>query len=86
MTDKEIIIDGVNVNKCAYYEHDGVLTCNDYESCEDNPNCYFKQLKHKEQALDEIEKYCKKQNLKYDTTACYILGVIGEMKGLMDAR
>ena len=36
--------------------------------------------------LDEIEEYCKEQNLKYDTTACYILGVIGEMKGVNNDR
>lgn len=38
------------------------------------------------QALDEIEEFCKKQNLKYDATACYILGVIGEMKGVNNDR
>lgn len=46
-----------------------------------------KQLKRKEQecekykqALDEIKEYCKEQNLKYDVTACYILGTIHELK------
>ena len=32
------------------------------------------------QALDEIKEYCKEQNLKYDVTACYILGTIHELK------
>lgn len=33
-----------------------------------------------EQALDEIENYCDEQNLKYDTTACDILGIINRLK------
>lgn len=52
---KEIIIDGVDVSKCIQYEHDEVLTCSDYEPCEDNPYCYFKQLKRAEQKLKRIE-------------------------------
>ncbi len=38
------------------------------------------------QALDEIEEFCKEQNLKYDATACYILGIIGEMKVINNDR
>lgn len=32
------------------------------------------------QALDEIEKYCKECNLKFDYTACAILGFINEAR------
>ena len=32
-------------------------------------------------ALDEIEEYCKEQNLKYDMTACMILDIIHKVKG-----
>lgn len=69
MTDKEIIIDGIDVSKCNWcdFEPNAEPYCriNDGEdlSCEDNPNCNFKNLKRKEQecknykqALDEIEK------------------------------
>ena len=58
MTDKEqIMIDGVNVSGCKFFEpkaqvmqcHRGALT----QRCKAN-NCYFKQLKRKEQ---ECEKY-----------------------------
>lgn len=31
-------------------------------------------------ALEEIEEYCKEQNLKYDTTACIILDIINKVK------
>lgn len=60
MTDKEIIIDGVNVAGCGYFEpylgngdcmiqglgiNESILYCD----CKDNPNCYYKQSKRKEQ-------------------------------------
>ena len=67
MTDKPIIIDGVDVSGCKYFD-----CCNKeckaeyyimhgyeivkYDSCIDNPNCYYKQLIRKErecqQAMD----------------------------------
>lgn len=60
MADKEqIIIDGVDVSGCAYfdYENEGTRECDAYSNeCEAN-NCYFKQLKRKEQE-------CKKLNNK----------------------
>ena len=34
--------------------------------CSDNSNCYYKQLKTKEQALDEIEKYLDAQQKYFD--------------------
>lgn len=63
MTDKElIIIDSVNVSKCKWFEYQrqaGVEGDNfknicynrkfKSEFCKDNPNCYYKQLKLKEQ-------------------------------------
>lgn len=62
MTDKEIIIDGVDVSECKYLPY-----CEDKQgNCGNNPNCYFKQLKRKEQecekyeqTLFEIKIYCK---------------------------
>lgn len=39
----------------------------------------LKNNKYK-QALDEIEKYCKECNLKFDYTACDILGFINKLK------
>lgn len=60
MKDKEIIIDGVDVSKCNWcdFEPDAepYRRINDGEdlSCEDNPNCYFKQLKRKEQECEKL--------------------------------
>lgn len=63
MTDKEqIIIDGVDVSKCCWcdIEEDATPYCeiNDGEdlSCEDNPNCYFKQLARKTQECEELKE------------------------------
>ena len=58
MTDKQIIIDGVDVSECENLMQGIVLfgcmedrkTC----SCMNNPNCLYKQLKRKEQ---ECNKY-----------------------------
>ena len=52
MTDKQMI-DGIDVNKCQHYGK-----CSTYcyivdELCSDNPNCYYKQLKRKEQEVQQ---------------------------------
>ena len=58
MTDKQMIIDGVNVNGCKYYNPNIKMDCILYplqpDACKNNPNCYYKQLARKEQ---ECEKY-----------------------------
>ena len=47
------IIDGVDVSGCEYCGYDNVCRLSDYiVDCEDNPNCYYKQLKRKEQECD----------------------------------
>lgn len=151
MTKEKIIINGIDVTECNYRRQNPHNFCmcasvinesgielTRYVQCEYNPNCYFKQLKRKEQecgelkdhikfiqetnnllysekkdifmnidniikefeiesikdvktgkiiyrskkllkyksALEEIEKYCEEQNLKYDNTACDILNII----------
>lgn len=70
MTDKEIIIDGVDVSKCIHIDNwKHCNCCNDLIKtiypkatkchieedlrCEIYPNCYFKQLKHKEQEYEK---------------------------------
>lgn len=66
MTDKEqIIIDGVDVSRCVFYQieanklHPKAQYCGSMRNifCEDEPNCYFKQLARKTQE-------CKKLNNK----------------------
>ena len=62
MTDKPIIIDGVDVSECEYYNKDD-KTCREvngnydtdiceFDKCE-NYNCCYKQLTRKEQELQE---------------------------------
>ena len=67
MENKQIIIDGVDVSGCEYYNKDD-NTCREvngnyntdiceFDKCE-NSNCRFKQLKRKEQECEELkEKY-----------------------------
>ena len=63
MTDKEqIIIDGCNVSGCVQFTQEGDC-CNLGGGCKGWPNCYYKQLKRKEQECEEhrsnAESYCK---------------------------
>lgn len=68
---EEIIIDGVNVagcywkckdGDCAMYYADLSADNNELEfgfNCEDNPDCYYKQLKRLEQENEELKKEVK---------------------------
>ena len=73
MTDKQIIIDGVNVSECNEFvnecdcyltqEHDyRSETPYTYDKCSEFPNCYYKQLKRKEQECEELK--AENQKLK----------------------
>lgn len=62
MEDKQITIDGVDVCECDCY-YDGKCLCEyneinrriiRYYSCKKFPNCYYKQLKRKEQECEEL--------------------------------
>lgn len=64
MTDKEqIIIDGVDVSRCVFYQieanklHPKAQYCGSMRNifCEDEPNCYFKQLARKTQECEELK-------------------------------
>ena len=76
MTDKQIIIDGADVSKCKYFDcnykeckaeyyvrHGYEIV--KYDSCRENPNCYYKKLKRAEQKLDKIKKVCNKFTPEY---------------------
>ena len=73
MTDKQMIIDGIDVSGCEKHGEtiDGI-TCGNGERirlaneiitkhklCKDNPNCYYKQLKRKEQECERLKWYLK---------------------------
>lgn len=63
MTGKQIIIDGIDVSGCVYYQYnmcaatkdnygDCSLYCKDYEM----KYCHYKQLKRKEQECEELKE------------------------------
>ena len=65
MTDKQIIIDGVDVSGCEWIREVGldseyICTCNSPNKtsgyCKDNHNCYYKQLKRAEQECERLKR------------------------------
>ena len=63
MTDKQIMIDGVDVSGCIYFKKNNKMpmcrACNSGVGspyCEYHKDCYYKQLKHKEQEYEEFKK------------------------------
>ena len=71
MTDKQIIIDGVDVHWCEHYTGNiGYLTDKNWTcrakiqgaKCEDWSNCYFKRWQRKEQECEELK--AKFQDMK----------------------
>lgn len=87
MSDKEIIVDSIDVSECEFlwkeklpkrFCNNGNLDCD----CNSNSNCYFKQLKRQEQALDEIEKYLDAQQKYFDGEDYHnLLDIINKAKG-----
>ena len=62
MTDKQIIIDGVDVSGCPYYIHkDGSCSSHDCEciKCIDNV-CFYKDYKAKDQECEELKRLISK--------------------------
>lgn len=66
MTDKQIIIDDVDVSKCAHYDKNAdkeapfLYDCKrehaPYWSCASMPNCLYKKYKRKEQECEELKR------------------------------
>ena len=55
-TEEEIIIDGINVAGCDFYELCGCIDDNhELNECKDNPNCYYKQLQRAKQENNSLE-------------------------------
>ena len=58
MTDKQIIIDDVYVYKCVNAKRSifGIdVECRLGGDCSQNPNCYYKQFKRKEQECERLK-------------------------------
>ena len=58
---EQIIIDGVDVNGCEYYNKINKHT-GQYCICELEPNCLYKQLKRKEQECEELKKHLEEES------------------------
>lgn len=78
MTDKQIIINGIDVSRCKHYKNrnciaDYCLTDMPFSEakCELNTNCYYKQLKRKEQSevklVGQIQTICDFINNRPET-------------------
>ena len=59
MTDKQIIIDGVDVSGCVQFIQDEKDCCNLGGSCKGWTNCYYKNWKRKEQECEALGKINK---------------------------
>ena len=61
MTDKQLMIDGVDVSGCVQFTQEGDC-CNLGGGCKGWPNCYYKQLARKTQ---ELETICRTFDIEY---------------------
>lgn len=68
MTDKKIIINGIDVSKCIYFRMNNKMpvcrACNSGVGspyCEYNKDCYYKQLTRKKQECEKLKAEVKKQ-------------------------
>ena len=70
MTNNTNIIDGVDISGCEFCDWKGsdIPQCRirqaSFEPTCKGYNCYYKQLKHKEQKLDKIKTICEKETTK----------------------
>ena len=62
MTSKQIIVNGIDVSKCYNFSHTEEHYCDECSSefgcavCDECPNCYYKQLKRKEQECEQLKE------------------------------
>lgn len=83
MTDKQIIIDGVNVAGCECYNKDIKMDCLLWplqpDRCSKNPNCYFKQLACKTQECETLEERAKIAEEKFKDCFNEIIEIKNEL-------
>ena len=91
----QIIINGVDVSECKHYSvveysnsNNGYLEIRNYCSiytnnqCEQNPNCYYKQLKKTQQELQQaMDNYVKATNY-YEDKLAQIKRIINEVENV----
>ena len=66
---EQIMIDGVDVNRCIDFNKRDKVSCYHilYDKCNENPNCYFKQLARKTQECEELKGKLRDLELKNTT-------------------
>lgn len=81
MTDKPIIVNGIDVSGCEYCLKMTKYRCTIQRDvykclCEENPNCYYKQLKRKEQECEVIvaDAEVTYTHLEHRIEMCDLLG------------
>lgn len=72
MTDKQIIIDGVDVSECPAIGTYNIFGIEDkpccykfHEYCRAIPSCCYKQLKREQQKLENIKGICNTYQMEY---------------------
>ena len=84
MTDKQIIIDDVDVSKCNYFNNTDKSYCEECCSefgcaiCNDRPNCYYKQLARKEQECEKWKSYYKLYRIE--------TGIVKKVQGVINSN
>ena len=89
MTNKQIIIDGIDVSGCSYFNFIDEHYCDECSSefgcaiCDERTNCYYKQLKRKEQECEELREALNEgclHNLTLMTKQRALLQTLAEIK------
>ena len=81
---KKIIIDGVDVSKCNYFNNTDKSYCEECCSefgcaiCNDRPNCYYKQLARKEQECEKWKSYYKLYRIE--------TGIVKKVQGVINSN
>ena len=85
MTDKQIIIDGVDVVECPHRKKEvtfmNVIKCYNYGACE-GVNCLYKQLARKEQECEELQNKFLELNCKAYSNSLELDQLKAEKDGL----
>ena len=86
MTDKQIIINNIDVSECEHLTETRhckakmAVMGTDANKCKCFPNCYYKQLKRKEQKFAKIKQYIE------DNEWCILDNIYKELKHIIDGK
>lgn len=91
--DKKTIIDGIDVSGCEHCvkmtKYRCIIQRDVYKYlCEENPNCYYKQLKRKEQECDQLKVQLldqKVKTLKASGIICVLEQTLAEIKKICNS-